>query len=197
LNTPPEASGAAEAGAAGGQARQVSPAWQIGVALLAALGSVVGAIGSVVGELTPAALILGPFVGAPIIEEAMKPMGVILVLAARPWLLRGRMHIAALCALAGVTFGFLESLVYVHVYVDDPTDAFVLFRYSVTPALHGVASFIFGLGLNRKLIDWANGNASLRETGWRWFVAAMALHAAYNITAVVLEVTDVVEFEKE
>ncbi len=164
--------------------------------LIAAAGGLLGVLGALLSEVLSGDPFL-PFIAAPAAEEVMKPVGVILLMYTRPRLLGGRMHVATLCMLGGVVFGYVESAAYVYIYADRPTDGYVVFRYTVTPALHAFTSFVFGLGLNQKLIAWANGRARFRETGWRWFLAAMLLHSAYNVTVTALDSTGAFRFEQE
>lgn len=142
------------------------------------------------GAVIQEAKVLFPdfFVAGPLIEEALKPSGVYLLLVKHPYLLHSQLFTAGLSALGGLAFGLIESLVYVTVYVDDPSPAYTVFRFTVPVGLHVIASFIFGLGIDRRLIIWARGEMPLKATGWRFFVAAIALHSLYNITATVVEV---------
>ena len=121
---------------------------------------------------------------APIIEEALKPAGIYLLLVKWPQALRGQLHTALLCAISGAVFGVIESLIYVELYYPEGNDSFVLFRFTVTPIMHALASFIVGFGLTRGLIDWANGKSSLPKMTRNCFIAGIGLHAVYNTTAV-------------
>lgn len=166
------------------------------IAIAVALaGGALGIAGAFVQELQSAGSgILLVFLGAPIIEEALKPAGVYVLLARWPQALRGQLHTASLTALAGLSFGLIESLIYVTLYFPDASDGFVLFRFTVTPAMHALASFIVGLGLDRGLIDWAAGRGLFPKRTRNAFLAGMALHAAYNTVAVVLWLAGVMEF---
>ena len=137
------------------------------------------------------AFLLLPLVGAPIIEELVKPFGVYLLLARWPRLLRGRLHTALLAALAGLSFGLIEALVYVTVYVPDPPDWFVTYRFSVPLVMHATASFIVGLGINRGLLDWAGRGAPLPKSTRNFYLAGIGLHAVFNTTAIALTIAGV------
>ena len=84
---------------------------------------------------------------------------------------------------------------YITIYYPEGGSDFVLFCFTVTPALHFVASFLFGLGLSRALVDWAAGRARLPKSTRNWYVAAVALHAVYNTAAVILAVTGLIDFD--
>jgi RsiW-degrading membrane proteinase PrsW (M82 family) len=167
------------------------------VVLLALVGGLLGILGAFVQEAqTTTLFFLLPFVGAPLIEEALKPSGIYLALLWFPRALRSQLFTAVLCALSGLVFGIIESFVYVTLYVDDPSDEFIAFRFSVPLALHTGCSFLVGLGLNQQVIDWAAGRGSLPKASRNYFLAAVAIHGAYNFIAVILSVTGVIDFSE-
>jgi RsiW-degrading membrane proteinase PrsW (M82 family) len=158
---------------------------------VAALGGALGIIGAGVNELRTGGFLLLPIIGAPVIEEVAKPVGVYLLLARWPRLLHGQLHIAFLAAVAGLSFALIESLVYITIYVPDHSSGFVLFRFTVTPAIHMLASFTVGLGINRGLLDWASRGTQPPRSSLVFYAIGMCIHAAYNTTVVVLYVVDV------
>lgn len=162
---------------------------------LALVGGVLGIGGAFVQELRAGGLLLLPFLGAPIIEEGVKPIGVYILLMRWPHLLRGRLYTAALAGFAGLVFGVLEALVYVNLYVPDPSDAFVLYRFTVPLAMHALGSFLVGLGVNQGVLAWAKGEAGLPKASRNLFITAVTLHAVFNITGFVLVVTGVVDLD--
>jgi len=163
---------------------------------LALIGGALGIAGAFVQELQSFGFgILLAIAGAPIIEEALKPAGVYLLLVRWPRALRGQLHTALLAALAGVVFGLIESLAYVKLYFPDAGSSFVLYRFTVPVTMHALSSFIVGLGLDRGVIDWAAGRAPLPKQTRDFFIAGAGLHAAYNLSVVVLSVAGVFEFD--
>jgi RsiW-degrading membrane proteinase PrsW (M82 family) len=181
--------------AAEGPAR--APAYQYLLTILLALvGGLLGIVGAIVQEIqSTTTYILLPFLGAPIIEEALKPSGIYLALLWWPRALTSQIFTALLCALSGVVFGVIESFVYVTLYVEDPSDEFVVFRFSVPLGLHAVCSYLVGLGLNQRVIDWAAGRSPLPRASRNFYIAAVAIHGAYNTIAVILSLTGVLDFE--
>ena len=128
--------------------------------LLAIVGGLLGIIGAIIQEVqSTTTYILLPFLGAPIIEEALKPSGIYLALLWWPRAMRSQIVTALLCALSGLVFGIIESFVYVTLYVEDPSDEFIVFRFSVPLGLHVACSYLVGLGLNQHVIDWAAGRS--------------------------------------
>jgi RsiW-degrading membrane proteinase PrsW (M82 family) len=112
-----------------------------------------------------------------------------------PFVISRQLPIALLAALSGLTFGLIESLIYVTLYVPDHPDWFPVFRFTVPVGMHALASFIAGLGITAGLIGWAYGRNRLPRASVIAFATAIALHAVYNITAVSLEVAGVFDFE--
>jgi RsiW-degrading membrane proteinase PrsW (M82 family) len=180
---PPDVPAIAEA-----ETRPPSPLGYIFAVLLALLGGVLGILGAFVQEIRSGGLLLLPFLGAPIIEELVKPCGVYLLLARWPRLLRGRLHTASLAALAGLSFGLVEAVVYVTLYVRDPPGWFVTYRFTLPLLLHATASFIVGLGINRGLLDWASRGAPLPKATRNFYLAGIGLHAAFNTVAIALAI---------
>lgn len=115
----------------------------------------------------------------------MKPSGVYLLLAKWPQALPNRYHTALLTALAGCAFGLVENLIYLEVYYPDHSHEMVLIRFTGSLTLHIVASFIFGLGINQKLLAAVNGEIPLFSANKRFYITAIALHSAYNIAVTI------------
>ena len=168
-----------------------SPAGYAFAVLLALLGGVLGIFGAVFQEVRSGGFLLLPFLGAPIIEEIAKPSGVYLLLARWPRLLRGQLHTALLAALAGLSFGIIEAVVYVTLYVPDPPAWFVTYRFTVPLFLHATASFIVGLGINRGLLDWASSGSPLPKATRNFYLAGIGLHATFNTVAIALAIAGV------
>ncbi len=156
---------------------------------LAIVGGVLGVGGALV-QNTEAGLL-----GAPFVEEALKPAGIYILLIRWPRALRGRLHTALLTGLSGLCFGLIESLFYIFLLFPEGGNDFVLFRVTVTPALHTGFSFIVGLGLSRAVIEWANGNGPFPKSTRNLYLTAAGLHFTYNLLAVVLSLTGVVSIE--
>ena len=129
--------------------------------------------------------LLVAFAGGPIIEEATKPLGLYALLAWRPTALGGRLRVAFLSGLAGLAFGVVESTLYVWAYYPEHSQAWVLYRFTATVALHTLWSFILGFGINRRLVASIWGEAPFLSGNWKFFVTPMALHSAYNIGATI------------
>jgi len=165
--------------------------WQLFGVFIAVLGCVIAIPGVIFQEIQAA----GSIIAAPVIEEALKPTGVYLLMLRWPRALRGRLHTAVLCAIAGLTFGLIESWIYVTIYFPDEGSDYVLFRFTVPVMLHVIASSIVGLGLSRTIIDWAAGRAPFPKRTRNFYFAGAGLHAVYNLAAVILTLVGVIEFD--
>lgn len=180
-----------------GQPQEENPPslWLQPLALLLALvGGLLGVIGAVFQELAAGGGFAAPFVAAPIIEEALKPAGIYILLIYWPHALLGRVHIATLAAISGLCFGLIESYFYTTYYYPEGGAAYELFRFTVPVTMHGLASFIVGLGLSRGIIDWAAGRGEFPKATRNFYIAAVLLHAIYNTTVVALDFAGVLEF---
>jgi RsiW-degrading membrane proteinase PrsW (M82 family) len=166
--------------------RPVSGKWHVQAPLLALAGGVFGILGAFITEATHSSL-FGAFFAAPIIEETLKPSGLYLILAKWPRALRGRFYTALLAALGGITFALIENLVYLNIYIREPSQQVILFRYTACVGIHAVCSFIFGLGINRQLLASVSGETNFLSCCKRFFFTAMALHGLFNITVVILQ----------
>jgi hypothetical protein len=162
--------------------------------LFALIGGAFGIIGAIFQETYAGGGVFLAFTGAPIIEEALKPAGVYLLLLRWHHALAGRLHVALLSSLGGLCFGLIESLVYVAVYYPEGGDGFVAFRFTVPVAMHTIASFLVGLGLSRGIIDWAAGRARFPRRTRNFYLAAVVLHAGYNLTVVILSLSGYLQF---
>jgi hypothetical protein len=153
---------------------------------LALAGGAFGLFGAFVEELRTGGGLLALVLGAPVIEEALKPCGVYLMTIRWPQVVRNQLYTAFLAALGGLVFGLIECWVYLTLYVPDHTEAFTIYRLTAPLIMHTVGSFIVGLGINRGVVDWAAGRGRLPRRSRNRYLAAVALHGAFNLMAVIL-----------
>jgi RsiW-degrading membrane proteinase PrsW (M82 family) len=166
--------------------RPILPLWYVFAIMMAVAGGVLGIAGAIVQELRAGGFLLLPILGAPIIEEALKPTGVYILRVRWPPVLRSQLFTVFLSALAGLTFGLVESAAYVAAFAHDAPDWFPVYRFTIPIALHTTASTIVGLAINRSLLDWAQGRAPLPKPSRNLYFTAMALHSIFNTVALVL-----------
>lgn len=159
---------------------------------VALVGGVFGILGALIQE-TRAGFLLA-FVAAPIIEEALKPSGVYLLLAKWPHLLRSRLYTAFLAALGGASFAVIENIVYLTIYFPHHSQVLVIYRFTVNLFMHSLTSFILGFGINQRLVASVRGDIPLLSGNWKFFIPAMVLHALYNIGATVAQALGYLRF---
>jgi len=175
--------------------RPLGPQYYLLAIGLALVGGLLGIIGAFFAEsravASPQLFMLAP----PIAEEVLKPVGIYVLLFRWPQVVRGQLSIAGLAALSGLTFGLVESTVYATLYVSDPSDTFLIVRFTVPVFMHTVASFIAGWGINARLLGWATGDNPFPKASLGPFLTAMTLHASYNVIVVVLAIVGILDFD--
>ena len=165
---------------------RVPTRWRILAPIIALAGGVFGILGAIYNEIFHGSFLVA-FVGAPIIEEALKPAGVYFLLAKWPRVLRNQLYTAFLASLGGIAFALVENFIYLTIYITEPSPRLILWRYTVCIGVHAICSFVFGLGINQRLLASVKGETRLLSYGKRFYFTAIILHSLYNIAAVVLE----------
>jgi len=160
--------------------------WYILGPLIAIAGGVLGIAGAATEE-SKAGAYFALFGLAPIIEEVMKPCGVYLLAAKWPQALPSRKYTAFLAALAGLSFALIENAIYLQIYFPEHGRDLLVWRYTACLGIHTVCSFILGFGINQRLVASVKGEITFLKGNWPFFLAAIALHSAYNAAAFLLE----------
>jgi len=161
---------------------------------LALVGGVLGVIGAFFQEVRGGGLLIA-FAGAPMIEEVLKPAGVYILLIRWPHLLPSQLYNAGLAAISGLSFGIIESAIYVNVYFPEHSSQLVVYRFTVPLLMHTMTSFIVGFGINQRLLASVRGEIPLLAGNRRFFITGIVLHALFNITATVLWAVGVLDLE--
>lgn len=154
---------------------------------LAMAGGALGIVAAIQAELPASISLVGPTIWAAAIEEIFKPLGVYLLLIRWPASFKGQLHIALFTALAGLTFGLVESGVYV-LRRPDAGPSYVLFRFTVPVAIHVLASFVFALGLNRQLFAALASGKGVSPRSWPFLLAGVTIHSLYNAVVTLVEI---------
>ena len=167
----------------------------LAVTLLAALVSgpfaILGAL--TVGRQGIAALVYVVVLG-PIVEELLKQSGMTYLLEKKPYRVFSAWQFVFAGATAGLAFGVIENLVYIHVYAPlgsmeaEDIARMAAFRWSVCTSLHVGCATIASLGLVRV---WkkqlADGRPAELSRAFGWFAVAIVLHGLYNFGAFFVE----------
>jgi hypothetical protein len=172
-----------------GTAYRLSWAVVWGVAVLAGPWGVLGALADGLGSAQAGwSGMLALVLVGPAVEEVMKVALLAYIVERRPYLLKSGVQVL-LCALAGgAAFAAIENLLYLHVYIDRPSPAIVLWRWTACVALHAGCSVIAGMGLLRVWHRiWAQGERPDLLGAYPFTVAAIAVHGAYNGVMLLLE----------
>lgn len=132
--------------------------------------------------------VLSAVVFAPFVEELMKVGIALYTIETRPFWFQSPLQIIV-CALGGgLGFAVIENLIYFHVYLADPSLFLVYWRWTVCVALHMGCSLIASMGLIRIWRDlWKHKYPARIHLGFPYLTAAVLVHAAYNLTAFLME----------
>ena len=159
--------------------------WRLLAPLIAMAGGVFAVGGAFLEEVLHAS-IFAPFVAAPIIEEAVKPAGVYLLLAKWPDTLRSQTYTAFLAALGGLFFAVIENILYLKVYIPEPTHTIVVVRWSGGLTMHMLCSFIVGFAINQRLLASMRGEVPFLSGYRKFFIIPVVIHSLYNVVAVIV-----------
>jgi RsiW-degrading membrane proteinase PrsW (M82 family) len=170
--------------------------WLAAAVLVVAAGPA-GVLGAVVASLAVdvslAFAVFAVVLVAPITEEYVKVAGPLYLAESRPWLVPAGWVLLAIAVAGGLGFAAIENWLYLTVYIEDPTELIIRWRWIFGPSIHGTASFLAGWGVRRMwLATDRHGTPPEVAIARPWFVGAVALHGSYNLLAVLLELTDTV-----
>lgn len=164
-----------------------SMAVTLGVALVA---SPWGIIGAFYGAGATIFSVLAITVFGPVVEEVSKIAVTTYVVEKRPFYFRSAVQIA-FCALMGaLVFSIIENLTYQHIYKQNSSANFMLWRWTVCLGMHLSCSVIASLGLMRV---WRETKETRRpprlHLAYPYIVTAVVIHGTYNAFAIILSVT--------
>ena len=136
---------------------------------------------------------LGLVVIGPVIEEVLKPFGVVVLLEKGALYLRSKSHVFWLCITSGLVFSLIENLLYTYVYLL-PYFKYphlymetLIYRYTVCILLHIFTTSIMAIGLMRQfdVVKKNKGKFAL-ENITPYIVIAASIHGSYNFLALLL-----------
>lgn len=153
----------------------------IGIAVIGGMWAVLGAI------ITGSAGLSGVIVFGPVTEEIMKIALVVVVIETKPYLFSNRAQVFAAAAASALGFAVIENLLYLLVYVDEPSATLIVWRWTVCTGLHVGCTMIAALGAARM---WRHVMDDLKPAAIRHALPAVmtaaVVHGVYNAFCVVL-----------
>lgn len=154
-----------------------------GLALLSGLFAIVSAI---IRQLTIGMPdLLAAVMVAPPVEEILKIAIPIMVLEHRAhWLSRGK-DLVWFAIGSALVFSVVENLLYIFVYLENPSAELLLWRWTACTTMHVAATGLSGVGLMRAYERGLRIGCKPRFVWeWPWLIGAIAVHMAYNAYAV-------------
>jgi hypothetical protein len=162
-----------------------SQTWMVTL-LAACVGGPLAILGAFWAGMGP----LGIIVFGPVAEEVAKVAAVAIIVETRPYLFRRSSQIVLAALLSALGFAAIENLLYLFVYLADPSLMMVLWRWGVCTALHVGCTAIAVTGV---VSVWRKTHATGRtpdlSPALRWLATAMVVHGGYNGLMVVMSLS--------
>ena len=160
-------------------------AWRLTLGLSLIAGPLAVATAMVKGG-TGAVLLL-VVVAGPLVEEIGKIMAPLMVVERNPLRFTRSSQILVCGFMGGLVFAVLENVMYLRVYIDDPSPALTLWRWTVCVALHTGCSLLAAVGVARmRAVSLEGKRPPVIETGAPWILLSVIVHGAYNFIALFL-----------
>ena len=124
----------------------------------------------------------------PTIEEIMKVAIPLWIVERQPWWFRSSAQILICGLCSGLAFAAVENVMYLNIYVPNPSPGLAQWRWSVCVLMHSGCSVIASLGVARvwRCITVSQSRPELSR-GAAFLLAAVIVHGSYNAMAVLLE----------
>ncbi|MBN2723609.1 MAG: PrsW family intramembrane metalloprotease [Deltaproteobacteria bacterium] len=124
----------------------------------------------------------------PLMEEVLKTGALFWVVEKRPFFFKSKYQIIFAAMMGGLIFGVIENVVYLKIYIDQPTESIIRLRWIVCTSLHTGCSIIAGLGIGRM---WKSAMGDYHKPDFSlWFpylFTAVSVHGVYNGSVLLLE----------
>lgn len=125
---------------------------------------------------------------APVMEEVLKISAPLIVVEQSPFLFKSPSQIFSCCLFSGFFFAAIENLIYLNIYIQEPSDLIVVWRWTACVLLHGTCCSISSFGLisiwKRTICEFRKPELSLMN---KYLISAVVLHSLYNTFAVIVE----------
>jgi len=117
----------------------------------------------------------------PVTEEVLKVISALIVIEKRPFFFKSARQIFICCVFSGLVFAFIENLLYLHLYISNPTPQLVLWRWSVCVLLHSGCTAVSSIGL---IAMWSKSVSEFTKPRildmLPYLVLAAVIHGVYN-----------------
>ena len=124
----------------------------------------------------------------PVLEELLKISSALITVEKRPYLFTSKRQIFLCCLFSGLIFAFFENLLYLYIYIKDPTPLIVLWRWTACVLLHAGCTYIARIGLIK---IWSETTKKLKKPNLplmtKYVAAACIIHCCYNALALILD----------
>jgi len=132
--------------------------------------------------------IMAIVVFGPVVEEMGKVGLTLIAVERRPDFVRSTWQILIVGFVSGLVFASVENVLYLQVYIHEPTMQIIVWRWTVCVGLHVGCAMIASIGV---AAIWREVQLSRQparvERGFRFFAAAIILHGTYNLSMLILE----------
>ncbi|MFN9720274.1 MAG: PrsW family glutamic-type intramembrane protease [Planctomycetota bacterium] len=144
-------------------------------------------VGTLVQGMISSGLTLVVVMG-PTTEEIMKVAIPLWIVERRPWWFRSSAQILVCGFCSGLAFAAVENVMYLNLYVPNPTLGLTQWRWSVCVLMHAGCSVIASLGVARiwQQVFITRSRPEL-SSGALLVFTAILLHGTYNAMAMLLE----------
>ena len=121
----------------------------------------------------------------------MKVAGLLWIVEKQPFRLTSRLQIILCACAGGLAFGVIENLIYLNIYIDNPSNSLVYWRWTVCTSLHAGCSIVAGLGIMRTWnITMLHREKPRLANATPYLVTAFVIHGVYNGFCLLLSITD-------
>jgi len=124
----------------------------------------------------------------PVTEEMLKISAALITIEKRPYIFRNARQIFICCFVSGLIFSTVENLLYLNIYIAEPSSLLILWRWTVCVLLHTGCVSISSIGLIKM---WKNTMENMTKPRLpqmsKYLIAACVIHGVYNLAAVLID----------
>ena len=122
----------------------------------------------------------------PMVEEMMKIAAILWIVEKRPFYFKSTRQIVLCAAASGLWFAVIENVLYLNVYIPDPSPSIIAWRWTACVLLHVGCTVISSIGLSRIWkMTMATRTRPQLALGANFIIAAVVVHGIYNAGALV------------